>query len=280
MKILELVKKSIAEDIPTSDITANLLIPKNTHSKAHIIAKSSGIFFGTPIINAFQNLYPSITFNTSIKDGDMIHQKTPCILLEGPLNTIIEIERTLLNFLQRLCGIATITHQFVQALNNPSIDILDTRKTTPLLRQLEKQAVIAGGGVNHRTSLSDMILVKENHLLHYIQTHSMSSFNNKLTTHKKEHPHILIEVEISSLHILNELKFSPIDIIMFDNMPLDTLQKCLNILNQSKTSILKEVSGNITLESIKQYQHIAIDRISIGSLTHSVKAFDLSLLVL
>ena len=181
--------------------------------------------------------------------------------------------------MQRLSGIATITSHYVSALNDASISILDTRKTTPLFRHLEKSAVVAGGGHNHRHGLYDMILIKENHLHHYLTTNRLADFHHLLTTHKSNHPTIQIELEISSLNDLEQIDLTPVDIILFDNMALPELNSCISYCHTNAPHCLKEVSGNVSLSTISKYRGIDIDRISIGSLTHSVPAFDFSLLI-
>lgn len=279
MKIIDLITQTLHEDKPTRDITSDLLLPEAMSATAHVIAKSPGVFFGSPIIDGLTHVMPDVSFDLLVADGDPIDSNDVCVVLNGQLKLILEIERTLLNFLQRLSGIATTTAAYVTALNDSSIDILDTRKTTPLLRSLEKQAVCSGGGVNHRFGLHDMVLVKENHLALFLKHQTMDSFNEKLRIHKRRYPEIQIEVEVSSIELLQTLDTSLVDIIMFDNMTLPALATCLSYLNTQPTSPLKEVSGNISLESIHRYRGIDIDRISVGSLTHSVNALDLSLLV-
>lgn len=222
---------------------------------------------------------PLISCELLVNDGDKIAPNDVCVSITGDLRTIVEIERTLLNFIQRLSGVSTITSQFVAELNDPTIDILDTRKTTPLLRDLEKQAVCAGGGKNHRFGLHDMVLVKENHLYLYTKEFGLSSFNEKIKEQKISHPTMLIEVEVSSLELLQQLDLAVIDIVMFDNMPFEELHRCIDFVNECPNKPLKEVSGNICLDTISLYRGIDIDRISIGSLTHSVTALDVSLLV-
>ncbi|MEK9727433.1 MAG: carboxylating nicotinate-nucleotide diphosphorylase [Candidatus Margulisiibacteriota bacterium] len=278
MEIIELVKATLHEDIQNGDITSNLLLDASP-SEAAIIAKAEGVFFGMPILNALKELYPGLIFKMHCRDGDGILVGDSCCEIQGSAKDIVVIERTLLNFLQRLCGIATTTQQFVRALGDPNIQVLDTRKTTPLLRSLEKQAVVAGGGFNHRQGLYDMVLVKENHLFSYIQTHGIDSFNQLLRDYKIKFPTISIEVEVNDFNHLNLLDFSVIDIVMFDNMNMDLLLKCIAFVNELPSKPLKEVSGNVSLDSIHQYRGIDIDRISVGSLTHSVKAMDLSLLL-
>ena len=279
MKIIDRVRATLDEDIQSGDITANLLLKSFQHVEATIRCKDVGVFCGNSIILAMQDLYPQLQFKDIINDGAEISKGDICCCIEGDIRDIVQIERTLLNFLQRLSGISTITNQFVKALNDDSIQILDTRKTTPLLRDLEKEAVLAGGGYNHRFGLYDMVLVKENHLITFIKNYGISSFNSYLKSHKIQSPSVLIEVEINDQDILKLIDLEPIDIVMLDNMSLDDLEKSVEIINQKRSKILKEVSGNITLNTIHHYRGIDIDRISIGSLTHSVKALDLSLLV-
>ena len=164
------------------------------------------------------------------KDGDLLKPSTVCVTINGPHQQILEIERALLNFLQRLSGISTTTASFVRELDDPSIHVLDTRKTTPLLRQIEKMAVVAGGGYNHRFGLYDMILVKENHLQSYINNHSIDTFNIKLRTQKQSNPSIPIEVEVTSINQLSQLSLDAIDIILFDNMSLNELNRCIDFV--------------------------------------------------
>lgn len=279
MNIKECIKFALHEDLPSIDVTSNLLLSNQRHAKAQIISKAHGVFFGGPIIDAMNQMNPLISCELLLNDGDTIVPNDVCVSITGDLRTIVEIERTLLNFIQRLSGISTITSQFVTALNDPTIDILDTRKTTPLLRELEKQAVVAGGGKNHRFGLHDMVLVKENHLYLYVEEFGMASFNKKIKGHKISEPTILIEVEVSSLELLQQLDLNVIDIVMFDNMPFEEFRRCIDFVNQHPKKPLKEVSGNIRLDTISMYRGIDIERISIGSLTHSVNALDLSLLV-
>ncbi|RAP23169.1 carboxylating nicotinate-nucleotide diphosphorylase [Candidatus Marinamargulisbacteria bacterium SCGC AG-343-K17] len=279
MDIIDCIKNALNEDKPTIDVTSALLLNESRHAEAHIIAKAPGIFFGQPIVDGINAMTPTITCDLLVQDGDAVAPNDICVIIKGDLRTIVEVERTLLNFLQRLSGVATITNQFVSALDDNSIAILDTRKTTPLLRELEKKAVCAGGGMNHRFGLHDMVLVKENHLHLYLKDYGIDAFNEKIRAHKNEHPTIPIEIEISSIDLLKQIDLSHVDIVMFDNMSIDQLSDCIHYLNSQPKKPLKEVSGNISLDTISLYKGIDIDRISIGSLTHSVSALDLSLLV-
>ncbi len=280
MNVTELINETLKEDIQGIDITSSLLIDPSDTVNAHIIAKEAGVFFGGPIIETMNKRLDLVDVKSIANDGQPVNPGDGCVTLTGNLKQIIEAERTLLNFLQRLSGIATVTNQFVQALNDPSIQVLDTRKTTPLFRELEKAAVVAGGGFNHRFGLFDMVLVKENHLNLYLKHSELSEFNNRLRQQKINQPEIHIEVEVSNIDLLTQLDLTAIDIILFDNMDLNHLNKCLDYLSSQSSNILKEVSGNVSLDTINRYKGIDIDRISVGSLTHSVKALDLSLLVL
>ena len=278
MPIGNLFQHALLEDAPTADITSNWLLGDQLPARAQVIAKSSGLFFASPVIHDCQHALPSISIRQMIADGEPVYKNSIALEIAGDLKEILRLERTLLNFIQRLSGITTITQAYVTALNDPSIQVLDTRKTTPLLRNYEKQAVRAGGGYNHRFGLHDMILVKENHLHAY--KNQWPLFNQKLAQHKEKHPNIPIEVEIADIDLLSSLNLETIDIIMFDNMPLSTLKKGVAILDQLPHRPLVEVSGNIRLDTISTYRGSGINRISVGSLTHSVQALDLSLLVI
>ena len=279
MDTISCIKHALHEDIQDGDITSILLLTESRHVSAKLIAKETGVFFGNSIIEGFKTLYPNLLFSDQISDGMFVKKGDCCLVLSGDIRDIVTLERTLLNFLQRLSGIASITRQFVDALDDPSIQVLDTRKTTPLFRTLEKAAVVAGGGFNHRFGLYDMVLVKENHLISYIQEFGVDQFNQRLHDHKQGQPTILVEVEVNDLTLLHEIDLNYIDIIMFDNMSITDLENAINHVNKSEHQPLKEVSGNICLNTISRYRGIDIDRISVGSLTHSVKALDLSLLV-
>ena len=200
-----------------------------------------GFFFGHPILDALREINSTVSIDALVQDGQTIVPGDVCIELSGNLNDILEIERTLLNFLQRLSGISTITAQYVSALSDPTIDIMDTRKTTPGFRHLEKQAVKAGGGVNHRFGLHDMVLVKENHLYLYHHQYGLTAFNEKLHSHKKQFPSILIEVEVPSIDVLSELSLGAIDIVMFDNMSMPDLLNGIEYVNQHPSPLKRSI---------------------------------------
>lgn len=278
LALKDLVEHAYREDIPTHDITCTLTVTDDTPATATIIAKSDGVFFGTDVVTAcLSHKGPNIQFTQRVHDGDRITPQQTLIELTGPLHQLLQVERVLLNFLQRLCGIATMTSQFIKKLDNPHIQILETRKTTPLLRSLEKQAVVAGGGQNHRMNLSDMVLIKENHLAALENTGQLHTLRNRLLQFKAQNPTIKIEIEIETLDQIETLPLDLADIVMFDNFALDMITVGAKALRDRGSTALIEISGNVTLHTIDSYRELPIDRISVGALTHSVPAMDLSM---
>jgi nicotinate-nucleotide pyrophosphorylase (carboxylating) len=276
----EILIKALDEDTPVNDITSELLITKDSVVTAIIIAKENGIFFGVEIINEiFKLVDRSVKVRILKKDGDVVNNRDTIASFEGSIKTILKVERVLLNLLQRLSGVASTTNKYVNKVNNPKIKIMDTRKTTPLFRKWEKAAVVAGRGFNHRHSLSDMVLIKENHISGFLKKNSIDQLPALFKNFKKENPNIKIEIEIETIEQLENYNLEDVDFIMFDNFSKDQIITGLNVCKQKKYKAEIEVSGNVTLENISTYSDLDIDRISIGSLTHSVKALDLSLLI-
>lgn len=275
-----LLLAALEEDIPQSDITTDLMMPTDYPAMATIIAKSEGVFFGAAVVESlFKVLKTPVEINMLVKDGDTVKNGQKVVAIKGPIQSLLKAERVMLNFLQRVSGVATTTRLFVDRLNNPKIKVMDTRKTTPLLRDLEKQAVVAGGGYNHRFGLSDMVLIKENHLNNFIKTQGAAALGPHLKQFKIKNPKILIEIEVETLDQLQQLDLSATDIIMFDNFELADIEKGVAICRSRAFKAEIEISGNVTLDTISRYSKLPVDRISIGSLTHSVKAMDLSLLI-
>lgn len=279
-KLDSFLKQTVLEDAPNGDITVNTLFTHSSPAKATLVAKENGLFVGQHIISTLFNLYaPQTTISFYVHDGESVSNTTPICTIETDNHTLMLLERTMLNIVQRLSGIATLTNSFVKALNNPRISICDTRKTTPLLRALEKEAVVFGGGHNHRFGLSDMILIKENHLSLLQDSKRLDSLPELLRCAKQKHPNIKIEIEIESIEQLMHLDLSLCDYIMLDNFKLTQLDEACSLCRKKFPQALIEVSGNISLDTIPQYSTCDIDRISIGALTHSVRSLDLSLLV-
>lgn len=280
MDLRTILIQSLKEDAPEGDITSSSFISSPLEGKADIMAKDSGIFFGEAVVREMFGLFETPFKIDFFKyDGDVVAAGDMICRVEGAMHSLLLAERTLLNLIQRLSGVATKTRQFVSALNNPKIQILDTRKTTPLLRSLERQAVKAGGGCNHRHGLSDMVLLKENHLASIAKLGQLGTFSQKLASFKQEKPEFKIEIEIESPDQLQLFDLSCVDYILLDNFSLSSLENALEIIAEKRYSAEVEVSGNITLDTIGQYRDYPIHRVSVGSLTHSVKALDLSLLI-
>lgn len=275
-----LITLAIKEDCPLNDITVStFFISQNTVS-AKLISKQNGIFFGKSIIQLIFDMYDqhsNVQFH--VTDGDAILDRDIICTITCDQHTLLLVERTMLNIVQRLCGISTLTHAFIKRLNNPRINICDTRKTTPGLRFLEKEAVKVGGGTNHRFNLSDMILIKENHLKVIKEEGNLENLSTKIVEAKKHSPSLKAEIEIETLDQLKTYSLAAFDYILLDNFDLKTLSKAISLCRDLYPHIEIEVSGNVNLDTIHTYAQFDIDRISIGALTHSVTAFDISLLV-
>jgi len=265
-----LVEMALQEDMPKGDITSESIIPPESISRAIILAKEDGILAGIHVAErVFKKIDPSVSFEIHCKDGRGIKKGDKLAALTGPSISLLKGERTALNFLQRLSGIATTTNRFVQVLAKTKTRVLDTRKTTPGLRSLEKYAVKMGGGKNHRLNLSEMVMIKDNHLK---ITGSLSEAVR--SARKKIKPGIKIEVETTNLEQVQEAVESGADIIMLDNMSLDRVKK---VVDWVKGKVPIEVSGNITLVKAKKIAQIGVDYISVGALTHSYKSLDISM---
>ncbi len=282
--IQKLIELALKEDIGAGDITSDALIPKSLLAKAEIIAKQKGVLAGIEIAEiVFKRIEPNISFTPLKKDGEKFNPNEKIAWIEGRLKSILKGERTALNFLQRLSGIATLTQSFVSELKGKRIKILDTRKTAPGLRILEKYAVKMGGGENHRMGLYDMILIKENHIkaaggtIPAMQKVKKALENKNFVRKFSKKKIIKIEVEAKNLDEVRKALGFEIDMIMLDNMPIHKIKKASQIIRKSKKKIKIEVSGNIDLKNIKDYSNLDIDYISTGALTHSSKAIDLSL---
>ena len=277
LEVEEIIKRALVEDIGSGDITTQLTIPADSVSKAQIVAKEAGVIAGLEVaalaFGMASNSYSAmecgleITFllgdGASVKPGDAIAE------IEGPTAAILIGERVALNFLQRMSGIATKTAHFVSLVKHTNAKIIDTRKTTPGLRMLEKYAVKAGGGQNHRFGLYDAVLIKDNHIA------AVGGVRQAVQAAKSGAPHtIKIEVEADTINQVREALDAGADMILLDNMSLDTLKEAVNLC---KGKAITEASGGITEETIVAIAEAGVDLISVGGLTHSVKALDLSL---
>jgi nicotinate-nucleotide pyrophosphorylase (carboxylating) len=267
------IAAALKEDIGAGDITTEFFVPEGLHAAGRIIAREKAIVAGSEVAaEVFRRVDPSIDTQIIRGDGTEVAAGDVIIEVRGLARSILKAERVALNFLQRLCGIATLTRQFVDAIGNHSTKILDTRKTTPGLRALEKAAVVAGGGGNHRFGLYDMVLVKDNHLTTF---EGLCSFAGRIRQLRQERPNIRIEVEADDLEQVRAfIEIEGIDVILLDNMTPAQIREAVAL---RKDNIEFEASGGITLKKVNRIAATGVDYISIGGLTHGVRAVDISL---
>ncbi|MCB0350357.1 MAG: carboxylating nicotinate-nucleotide diphosphorylase [Bdellovibrionales bacterium] len=255
--------------MPDGDITTDGLNLSNKIGRAKVVAKEDLVISGTEAFNStFTQVDPSITINWQFKNSDFVFKGQTICLLLGPLPSLLKAERVALNFLGRLSGIATLTRCYVNQAKNHKTKILDTRKTTPNLRALEKKAVVDGGGMNHRMSLSDRILIKENHI------RAAGGIKKSIAT-LRDLGHKNIEIEVRNLAEAQEAIEGNADRLLLDNMSLEEMTAVLKI---TPASMQTEASGNMTLERISQVAEVGVDFISVGAITHSAPCADVSLL--
>ena len=271
---LEIIRRALAEDLGSGDVTSESFIPQEHRASARLLAKEDAIVAGLTVAAAvFQQLDPNLTMELPLADGSPISSGTIVLTATGPTRTLLAAERTALNFLQRLSGIATRTHQFIDAVAGTGVIVLDTRKTTPGLRQFERLAVRAGGGTNHRFGLFDRLLAKDNHLA---VTPGASGIQAAIDRAKLDRPDILIEIEADNLEQVSLLCQLPgVDIILLDNMSNGQLEEAVRI--RGNKNILLEASGGIKLDTVRAVAQTGVDQISVGSLTHSARAIDFSM---
>jgi nicotinate-nucleotide pyrophosphorylase (carboxylating) len=271
---LALIDMALDEDRGSGDWTTRWVVPARTRGQARIVAKADGVLSGLAVASAvFLRLDPRVEFVSTLNDGSALREGDVVCTIRGPARTILTGERTALNFLQRLSGIATMTRRFVEAVAGTDAKILDTRKTTPGLRSLEKAAVKAGGGENHRVGLYDMVLVKENHIA------VAGGVGEAIRRVKDANTRGLrIEVEVRSKDELRAALDGGCDIILLDNMDVQQIRECVRVVKQRAPETRTEASGNMTLDRVRAVAETGVDFISVGALTHSVTALDLSLL--
>ena len=292
-KIDALIQLAIQEDIGTGDITTVNLIPDSLIVEGVFIAKESGVIAGMPVVEYFfSRLDKDVSLQQRIKEGTCVNKGEAIANIKGSAKTLLSGERIALNFLQRLSGIATITAKFVERIKPLKTAVMDTRKTIPGWRYLEKYAVAMGGGVNHRMGLYDQALLKDNHLdilkvetgLKPVSTSSHISIIEKAVSALREKikKGILVEVETRTPEEVADALKAEVDIILFDNMNIAQLEEAVKMVKNWKPSKVRrkpltEASGNITLENVRLVAQKGVDRISIGAITHSAKALDISL---
>ncbi len=266
----DIIKTALSEDINYIDSTADLLIPEDSTSTAYLEAKASGVVAGLDIaVRVFTMLDPDISVQCTLKDGAKVNKGDRIATITGKTCAMLKAERTALNILQHLSGIASYTNQCVEAVKGTNASITDTRKTLPGLRALQKYAVTVGGGRNHRFNLTDAAMLKDNHIDAY------GGITAAVTELRKKAGHMLqIEVETRNLDEVREAVACGVNVIMLDNMTPETMKEACEIVGgRAKT----EASGNVTLDNIRTVAESGVDIISLGALTHSVKAFDISM---
>ncbi len=265
-----LIELAFAEDIGIGDITTEATVPTSQQAVGTFIAKSDGVIAGLPVAErTFKKLESTLIFRSFVNDGDTITANTPIGEIQGNAKSILTGERTALNFLQRLSGVATLTAQFVKAVAGYDVKIVDTRKTTPGWRALQKYAVRVGGGHNHRFGLYDGILIKDNHIV------AAGGIRNAVQRARQTAPHTAkIEVEVEDIQQVTEAFEAEADILLLDNMPIDMMTQ---VVQQIGNRAITEASGGITLETIQTTAATGVDLISVGALTHSAMPMDISL---
>ena len=264
------IKMALEEDITSEDISTNAIYKKDRLAEISLYSKEDGILAGLDVFKrVFELLDNSVEFTEYKKDGDKVLNKDLILKIRADVKTILSAERTALNYLQRMSGIATYTRKMVEALDDKNILLLDTRKTTPNMRIFEKYAVRIGGGYNHRYNLSDAIMLKDNHIS------AAGSITEAIKLAREYSPFIKkIEIEVEDLEGVEEAVKAGADIIMLDNMDIETTKKAIKIIN--KQAII-ECSGNIDITNINRFKGLEIDYVSSGAITHSAKILDLSL---
>ena len=268
------IANALAEDVGDGDHTSLATIPAGTQGKAKLLVKDTGILAGVELsLEIFKQVDPNLKVNVLLHDGAEIKPKDIVLEVEGDAQSILTAERLVLNCMQRMSGVATKTHEIVELLKGTGTKVLDTRKTTPGMRYLEKWAVKIGGGVNHRFGLFDMILIKDNHVDY--SGGIKQAIRNTKDYLQKTGRKLAIEIEVRSLDELQQvLDEGGIDRILLDNFNFDDLRKAVSIIDGKFDT---EASGGITIDNIRQYAECGVDYISVGALTHSVKSLDLSL---
>lgn len=268
-----LIDLSFAEDIGDGDHTTLCCIPEDAMGKSHLLIKEDGILAGVEIAKeVFARFDPTMVVEVLINDGAKVHRGDIAMVVTGKVRSLLQTERLMLNIMQRMSGIATMTHRYVERIEGTGAHVLDTRKTTPGMRMLEKMAVKIGGGVNHRIGLFDMILLKDNHIDF---AGGISNAINRCHAYLKERNlELKIEIEVRNFDELNQvLECGGVNRIMLDNFTAADTKKAVELINHRYEV---ESSGNITLDTIRSYAEQGVDYVSVGALTHSVKGLDMS----
>ena len=268
-----LIDLAFAEDIGDGDHTTLCCIPNDAMGKSHLLIKEDGILAGVKVAERiFHRFDPTIQVEVLMKDGSAVKKGDIAMIVSGKVRSLLQTERLMLNIMQRMSGVATMTHRYVERLEGTKTQVLDTRKTTPGMRMLEKQAVKIGGGVNHRIGLFDMILLKDNHV--DFAGGICQAIDRCQAYLKEKQLDLKIEIEVRNFDELNQvLKHGGVHRIMLDNFSVEDTKKAVEIINHRFET---ESSGGITLETLRSYAEAGVDYISVGALTHSVMGLDMS----
>ncbi|MVX63040.1 carboxylating nicotinate-nucleotide diphosphorylase [Clostridium chromiireducens] len=265
----KIIRDALIEDTPNEDITTNSIIDEKSTATVELLCKEDGIVAGLEVFKRVFDILGNVEIEIYKNDGDKVHAKEKIGFLKGNTRNLLIGERIALNLLQRMSGIATLTNRFVQEMSHTSTKLLDTRKTTPNLRILEKYSVKVGGGCNHRFNLSDGIMLKDNHIS------AAGGIKNAVLLARQNSSFVRkIEVETENLEMVKEALEEEADIIMLDNMTLDIARKAVEMI---EGRALTEFSGNVELSNIREIAEIGVDYISVGALTHSAKILDFSM---
>ena len=263
----------LKEDLGRGDTTTQATVRGGQRARGRFLAKQDFILCGLEIAEAvFGTLDSQIQLESRVYDGEAISKSTEFASIEGPANVLLSGERTALNLLQRLSGVATLTKRFVDQVSGTGAKIVDTRKTTPGLRLLEKYAVSVGGGYNHRFGLDDGVLIKDNHIALAGGVRRAIEFARRAVSHLMK-----IEVEVANQSQLNEAIAAGADIIMLDNMSYDQIRQSVQVIREQAPAVIIEVSGGVTIETVREFAECGVDLISVGAITHSATAVDISL---
>ena len=270
-----LIQLALTEDIGAGDVTSLYFVPEKKQSRAFVVAREEGVISGVDVaVCVLQKVDDSLSVTVLLGDGTRVSRGAVVMEISGNARSILTAERTLLNFLQRLSGVASLTRKYVEAVAHTNARILDTRKTTPGWRWLEKRAVVHGGGTNHRMGLYDRAMVKDNHLMAEGRAEALQEAIRRLKT---DHPGVEVELEADNLAQVTEfLRWEGVDHILLDNMTLEDMKNAVALRGERRKPLL-EASGGVNLDTVRAIAETGVDFISVGALTHSAKSMDLAM---
>ncbi len=275
-EVSELINLALVEDLGpiNKDVTSDSTVPPEEHAVAHLVAREACHLSGVNVaVEVFKRVNPELDCEILIADGAAVAAMTTVLVIKGSAQSILTAERTALNFIQRMSGVATITAEYVKIAGNPRVKLLDTRKTTPGHRAFEKYAVLCGGGTNHRIGLYDAVLIKDNHLASWKKKHG-TGVGECVAAARAKYPGLKIEVEVDTIDQLKEALTTRPDWVLLDNMPPAVLRECVALCAGVCRT---EASGGINLDTIGAIAQTGVDAISVGALTHSAPSIDLAL---